>query len=135
VFGAPASLVNLFVYGSLRRDATGRHHPLLSHGEFLGPGRVHGRLYRVSWHPGLHLDAEATPVHGELFHLPVEHRDAMLAALHEYEGDFFRLTPVDAQLSDGRTVTAHTYTWTGDAASGTLVPHGDWGRPEAHATV
>jgi gamma-glutamylcyclotransferase (GGCT)/AIG2-like uncharacterized protein YtfP len=122
--------VNLFVYGSLRRDATGRPHPLMATASFIGAATVVGRLYRVSWHPGLILDPAAGRVHGELFRFPAG-SEAALAALDAYEGEMFSLTAVRAQLNTGEPLDANTYAWRGDPARATLVADGDWGAPEA----
>lgn len=95
---------------------------------FVGAATVAGRLYRVSWHPGLILDPAAGRVHGELFHFPAG-SEAALAALDTYEGEMFSLAAVRVQLNTNETVDAFTYTWLGDPASATLVPGGDWGAP------
>lgn len=131
--------MKLFVYGSLRRDAAGRHHPLMRVARFVAPATVRGRLYRVSWHPGLHLDSPrvsgspvTSPVQGELFEFGDDVRDAALAALTSYEGAMFRLDPVTATCDDGTTVDAFTWVWLGAAAEGTLVVDGDWGAPHSH---
>ena len=75
-----------FAYGSLM---TALAHPmgtrLRQEAQFLGPGRVAGRLYRVSWYPGLTEPQTATDLaHGELYKLtdPVK----TLAWLDVYEG-------------------------------------------------
>jgi gamma-glutamylcyclotransferase (GGCT)/AIG2-like uncharacterized protein YtfP len=131
--------MKLFVYGSLRRDAAGRHHPLMRVARFVAPATVRGRLYRVSWHPGLHLDSPsalgspvASQVRGELFEFGEDVREAALAALTAYEGTMFRLEPVAAACDDGTTVDAFTWVWLGDAAEGTLRADGDWGAPAQH---
>ncbi|MBK8247251.1 MAG: gamma-glutamylcyclotransferase [Gemmatimonadetes bacterium] len=121
--------MNLFVYGSLRRDTAGLPHPLMATASFIGAATVAGRLYRVSWHPGLILDATAGRVHGELFRFPAG-SEAALAALDDYEGDMFALTAVRAQLNTFEELEARTYTWRGDPATATLVADGDWGARE-----
>lgn len=122
----------LFVYGSLRRDAAGRHHPLLVEAEFAGAATVRGRLYRVSWHPGLVVDPDGPPAHGELFRIPPGRHDAIFAALNTYEGPAFLLTPVEAKTGEGRLVAAVTYAWLGDTGLATLLPAGDFGVPGPH---
>ena len=95
---------------------------------FIGAATVAGRLYRVSWHPGLILDATAGRVHGELFRFP-SGSDAALAALDSYEGEMFSLAAVRVKLNTNGTLDAFTFTWLGDPASATLVSGGDWGAP------
>ncbi len=122
----------LFVYGSLRRDREGRHHPLLHLARFVGPATVAGHLYRVSWHPGLKVGPNGSRVHGELFEFGDADREAAMAALDVYEGDDFRLVPLRARLADGQEVDAHTYEWLGDSVAATLLPDGEWGPHAGH---
>src|SRR4029078_4068253 len=64
------SVVNLFVYGTLRRSAAHPMHALLREtASLLGDARVRGVLYRVAEYPGLVLDAGAGWVLGELYRL------------------------------------------------------------------
>jgi gamma-glutamylcyclotransferase (GGCT)/AIG2-like uncharacterized protein YtfP len=77
---------HIFVYGSL---TTALAHPmgdrLRREATLIGAAAVQGRLYRVSWYPGLKTsDDERDVVHGEVYRLtdPV----ASLAWLDEYEG-------------------------------------------------
>lgn len=106
------SAVWLFVYGSLRRDAAGNHHPLLAQARFVGHATVPGALYRVTWYPGLVPDEDGT-VHGELYELPLPLADRMLQVLDDYEGGGFRRRKVVATLRatpsspDGSTQAAH----------------------------
>lgn len=123
----------LFVYGSLRRDVSGAHHPLMRHAVFLGAATIAGRLYRVSWHPGLKPGPGGGRVTGEAFRFDDAVEARAFADLDAYEASGFRLTPVQAQLADGTTLDAVTYEWLGDASQATLVPDGDWGAPAAHA--
>lgn len=117
----------LFVYGSLRRDRDGRHHDLLREATFVTAATVRGRLYRVSWHPGVVLDPAAGPVRGEVFHLPPARSAAMLAALDAYEGVTFSLTPATATGDRGETLAVSTYAWLGNPAHAEWMPGGDWG--------
>lgn len=124
--------MRLFVYGSLRRDVDGHHHPLMRPARFIGPVTVAGRLYKVTWHPGLKLEPADTRVTGELFEFGDDVRDAAMAALHEYEGDGFRLVPIRVRLGDGRELDVNTYEWLGDAGAATIMPEGDWGPHSGH---
>lgn len=119
----------LFVYGSLRRDTSGGHHPLLTRARFVASAEVRGRLFRVSWHPGLILDESAGPVVGELF--DVGDTTNSWTALDQYEGTEFRRVPVSA-FANAAHCQASTYEWLGDPRTATLVISGDWGPPESH---
>lgn len=77
---------HIFVYGSL---TTALAHPmgdrLRREAMLIGAAAVQGRLYRVSWYPGLKASDDASDVvHGEVYRLtdPV----ASLQWLDEYEG-------------------------------------------------
>lgn len=77
---------NIFVYGSL---TTALAHPmgdrLRREATLIGPASVQGRLYRISWYPGLKMSVDARDVvYGEVYRLtdPV----ASLGWLDEYEG-------------------------------------------------
>lgn len=122
----------LFVYGSLRRDAEGRHHPLLRGAAYRGPATTRGRLYRVTWHPGLHPSADGGLVIGELFAIPSALREEMVRNLHAYEGPDFQLDPITASTTDGTAIAAATYTWLGDASNGTLLSGGEFDVPPLH---
>ncbi|HAV64185.1 MAG TPA: gamma-glutamylcyclotransferase, partial [Verrucomicrobiales bacterium] len=107
----------LFVYGTLRRD--GGHEMsrfLAAHAEHLGPATFQGRMYRISWYPGVVPSADpADRVHGDLFELG----DAATALpkLDDFEGvgpghvkpqEYIR-RPECVTLPDGRSVTAWIY--------------------------
>lgn len=122
----------LFVYGSLRRDGAGRHHPMLREAEFLGDATTGGRLYRVSWHPGLHPDKTAGEVTGELFRIPAAIRPDLVRALDAHEGPGFELRRVPVHLADGSTRSGYTYAWLGDASQAAHLADGDFGIPADH---
>src|SRR4051812_45548450 len=62
---------NLFVYGTLMRGFDNPMTKLLArNAEFCGPARCQGRLYLVTWYPGMVLsDDPGDVVFGELFSL------------------------------------------------------------------
>lgn len=132
------SAVTIFVYGSLRRDASGSPHPLLKRARFIAPATVRGTLYRVDWYPGLVPDEKcSTVVHGELFELPNESVDAMIKSLDDYEGGGFRrrraAVSVDAADSGAQGAAIPTSTWvyayTGATHALEVIPSGDYGTP------
>jgi len=81
----------LFVYGTLMRGFDNPMAQLLSrNADFLGPARCQGRLYQVSFYPGLVLSEDpAEAVSGELYRLRAG--EALLRELDMYEacGDGF----------------------------------------------
>ncbi len=150
------SAIWLFVYGSLRRDGAGCHHPLLAQARFAGAATVPGILYRVDWYPGLvpHGDARGDArgdgrgdgrgdahgdgrVRGELFELPLPAADRMLQALDDYEGGGFRRRKVGATLDDtvspdSETHDAWTYTYVGPVHALERIATGDFGVAPEH---
>ncbi len=132
------SPVTIFVYGSLRRDASGAAHPLLRRARFVAAAGVRGTLYRVDWYPGLVPDeACETLVHGELFELPDTLVDSMIKAMDDYEGGGFRRrrAPVHAlresapQLSETLPATTWVYAYTGATHALERIESGDYGTP------
>lgn len=122
----------LFVYGTLRR---GSGHPqgvwLAEQAQWLGRARVGGRLYRISYYPGLVPDVGAS-VWGDAYRLP----EAGLAALWERldafeeirgqaDDEYYRGRGV-VRLESGEVVEAWIYWFQGDTAGLDPVPGGDW---------
>lgn len=124
----------LFVYGSLRRNATGAHHPLLAAARCLGRATVEGTLYRVAWYPGLVLEAGGGEVVGELYELPSAGADTMLAALDDYEGTGFGRRHTRARLdATGEPLDTWTYEYLGATPTLERISSGDYGVPEHRA--
>jgi gamma-glutamylcyclotransferase (GGCT)/AIG2-like uncharacterized protein YtfP len=105
---------HLFVYGTLMRGFDNQMTKLLSrNAEFCGPARSQGRLYLVTYYPGMVLsDDAADMVFGELFSLHTP--EASLLLLDDYEGcgladpRYLRqLLPV--RREDGSVVEGWTY--------------------------
>jgi gamma-glutamylcyclotransferase (GGCT)/AIG2-like uncharacterized protein YtfP len=127
----------LFVYGTL---VTSHGHPqgqrLRAEALLLGPATIGGRLYRVSWYPGLRPPIAATDiVHGEVYELADPARS--LAWLDEYEGinqggssaapaaDYTREVR-DVAMSDGTPRRAFVYLYQRPRTSDVLIPDGIW---------
>jgi gamma-glutamylcyclotransferase (GGCT)/AIG2-like uncharacterized protein YtfP len=125
---------NLFVYGSLL-SAVG--HPtgerLRSEARMVGAASIAGRLYRVSWYPGLaQAEADRGYVHGEVYALADPART--LAWLDAYESivpgneadnEYVRVErPV--QLASGLEILAWVYLYQREVAGLELVADGRW---------
>lgn len=125
----------LFVYGTLLSSVD---HPMARRlgreADLLGPATFAGRLYRVSWYPGMVDGGEADVVHGELHRL--HGPGGALVWLDEFEGvtrgassvtdpaDYERVerpvqTPVGA-------VPAWVYLYRGKVTDLTRVTGGRW---------
>lgn len=100
----------LFVYGTLKRRPTGRHHALLRAARFVSGGSVRGDLYDLGSYPGLvrapHTDRRVV---GEVYELPSEGIDRMLHELDAYEGDEYIRARVYVTLPKAGRRAAWTY--------------------------
>lgn len=122
------SAVRLFVYGSLRRNAEGRSHPLLAGATYLGAAAVRGSLYQVDWYPGLVLSGEGE-VRGELYEIPLARVDGMLASLDDYEGGGYRRRKAPATLDGEAAGDVWVYAYLGPVHALAPIPSGDYGTP------
>jgi len=124
----------LFVYGTLRRDAAGNTHPLLTSGSlFVSEGLCRGRLYRIADCPGLvPSNSPHDLVRGEVYELD-EPRD-LLARLDDYEGcgprfsrptEFVRRSRA-VSLDDGTILAAWVYLFNRGTAGLTRIESGDF---------
>lgn len=123
----------LFVYGTLRRDAAGRSHPLLGEdAEWRGKACWPGRLYRVADYPGAVASADPSDrVHGELYALP-QPPDAVLAALDAWEDcdtadPEYRRERALVRRDDGSRVEAWIYVYARPVAGLARIISGDFG--------
>lgn len=131
----PLSL--LYVYGSLvSRIAHPMGERLRAEARLVGPATVQGRLYRVSWYPGVVLSEDAADrVHGEIYRL--SNPAATLAWLDEYEAitpgtlgvaadDEYERQTVTVTRPDGSGHTAWMYVYRRDPTGVTRVASGVW---------
>lgn len=125
---------HLFVYGSLMSAA---RHPmgerLAREARLLGPASIQGRLYRISWYPGLvDSDAPHERVHGEVYGLDrpaqsIEWLDAYegLEPRTTRGGEYERVArPV--LLASGAEITAWVYLYRADVAGLQALADGRW---------
>ncbi|MGH7828756.1 MAG: gamma-glutamylcyclotransferase family protein [Candidatus Binatia bacterium] len=116
----------LFVYGTLRRDASNTAHPLLSeHANFVSTGTYQGRLYDLGRYPGaVSSDHSSDVVQGELYALG--NQEDFLKRLDEYEGSQFRRTEVSVLLDNGERVVTWIYIYDGATNGLKTIPSGDY---------
>lgn len=118
----------VFVYGTLRRG--GSNHFRLAGAEFISPGTVAGRMYRIDWYPGLVLDDAGDEIHGEVYSVGPE----LLGDLDvfeglsagEVEGSEYRRVHATVVQCDSRTISAWVWEWLGETEEGRRVHDGDW---------
>ena len=121
----------VFVYGTLRRGGSNGFR--MKGAKLMGRGFVAGKLYTISWYPGLVLGRAGGIVTGEVFRVGAEQMRALddfegLAA-GEIEGSEYRRVKVECiiespALDDAEMVWA--YEWKGPVDEERRIPSGDW---------
>jgi gamma-glutamylcyclotransferase (GGCT)/AIG2-like uncharacterized protein YtfP len=115
----------LFTYGTLMRGF--RLHRLLDGGaEFVGRGKVTGRIIDLGSYPGAVADRDGT-LRGELYRVT---DPALLARLDSAEGPQYHRREVAVRSEDGREMAAWIYWYIGPLDRGVPIPDGDY---RAHA--
>lgn len=100
----------LFVYGTLKRRAPRRQHPLLRDARYLANASISGALYDLGKYPGLmRTPRNGKRVAGEVYELPDERAVAMLKALDRYEGGEYVRRRVYVTLGNGKRRAAWAY--------------------------
>jgi gamma-glutamylcyclotransferase (GGCT)/AIG2-like uncharacterized protein YtfP len=118
----------VFVYGTLRRG--GSNHFRMAGAEFISPGTITGRMYRIDWYPGLVIDPAGDEIHGEAYWVDPE----LLAALDafeglsagEIEGSEYRRIRTTVIQKDSQTLTAWAWEWLGATEESQRISDGDW---------
>ena len=120
----------VFVYGTLRRGGSNAFR--MKGAEFVGKGRVEGRLFLISWYPGLVPGPDRGWVSGDIFKVGPDHMRALdefegLAA-GEIEGSEYRRVKVPVFLEGlpGEAPRAWIYEWKGPVDESRRIPSGDW---------
>jgi gamma-glutamylcyclotransferase (GGCT)/AIG2-like uncharacterized protein YtfP len=109
----------LFVYGTLRRELSHEMSRVLARdAEFLGAGRVKGRLFILGSYPGMVLsESGGQAVVGELYQVRPHAWKKVIGELDSYEGcaaddaepHAYRRVIVDAGTASGERVRAWAY--------------------------
>lgn len=124
---SPAGAELVFVYGTLRSNASNGHR--MAGGRLIGKASFPGRLFRVSWYPAV-IAGEDGCVQGEVF----EVNQALLASLDAFEGlpvgslegDEYRREKVKVTLEDGRVLEAWSWLWIVGVEGLQEIVGGDW---------
>lgn len=117
----------IFVYGTLRRGGSNAFR--MDGAEFVSSGKVAGKLYAISWYPGLVLQGAGT-VDGDLFRVGCD----QLVALDEFEGISakqiegaeYRRVMAEVATTASQIVTAWAYEWIGPVDESKRITSGDW---------
>lgn len=120
-------MTELFIYGTLRHG--GSNHFRMEGAEFLGAGRIAGRIYKIDWYPAL-VCGGAGEVMGELYLVSEEHLRALDVfegiAPEEGESRGYRRVKVEVTLDSGEKESAWAWEWIGDLGSALECDTGDW---------
>jgi gamma-glutamylcyclotransferase (GGCT)/AIG2-like uncharacterized protein YtfP len=123
----------LFVYGSLRRTASGLHRYLACDAEYVADGSIQGRLYDINGYPGVIETVDVNErVVGELYRglaMPAllerldeyEECNALFPQPHEYVRKVLPIT-----LSSGERMMAWVYVFNRDVAGMRHIRSGDY---------
>lgn len=122
---------SVFVYGTLRRG--GSNHFRMEGAEFVGKGRIVGKIFRIDWYPALVPGGESS-VKGELYRVCAEH----LRALDVFEGIVpgegesreYRRVKVEVTLDSGEKESAWVWEWIGGLDGAEPLDGDDWLRYE-----
>lgn len=117
----------VFVYGTLRHG--GSNHFRMAGTDFVGEGKISGRMYRIDWYPALLCGGE-TWVKGELYRVS----EATLYALDCFEGITsdspepreYRRVKVIVNLANSETEEAWVWEWAADVGSAQPLDGEDW---------
>jgi gamma-glutamylcyclotransferase (GGCT)/AIG2-like uncharacterized protein YtfP len=118
--------LHLFVYGTLRRDAGTEMSMFLGrNARFVGCARTTGSLFQIERYPGMILSQDPRDtVIGEVHQL--SDPAVTWPVLDDYEGEDFARQMCRAQLEDGRTIDAWTYTYKRDTNGKSRIESGDY---------
>lgn len=121
---APEPTVDLFVYGTLRREASKPIERMVPTARYLGPGTIRGTLWHLGDYPGVRLEGDGRVV-GELYAVPL----AALPLLDEYEevaqGEYARREVVVETASGPRAAQVYEVDLAKHPGARPL-PSGDW---------
>ena len=121
----------VFVYGTLRRGGSNAFR--MDGAEFVGQGRVEGKLYAISWYPGLVLGRDMGWVTGEVYRVTPQQLRALDEfegiSANEMEGAEYRRVGADVTL-DGMpyddTLHCNAFEWKGPVSEESRIASGDW---------
>jgi gamma-glutamylcyclotransferase (GGCT)/AIG2-like uncharacterized protein YtfP len=98
---------------------------LAQHARYLGPARIPGRLYEITWHPGLMQPQNSDDtVLGDLYQL----HHGLFGVLDDYEGRGFPRRIMPVTLENGRRIDAWVYFYAGLMFRRKRIAGGDWCR-------
>jgi len=123
----------VFVYGTLRRGGSNSFR--MNGAEFVSAGKVEGKLYSITWYPGLVLERGGKTVEGDLYRV----RAAQLVALddfegisaNEIEGAEYRRVRTEVSTDGGDVEVAWAYEWKGPVDESRRIQSGDWLQAES----
>ncbi|HSC66808.1 MAG TPA: gamma-glutamylcyclotransferase family protein [Cellvibrio sp.] len=125
----------LFVYGTLRRACpTGAHAKYLTGAEFIATAKINGKLFKVSYYPGLVIDGTAGWVLGEIYRLASPQQLAQLDAYEECNypalpGQEYQRQLVSVLTEAGDSIPAWVYAYQHASQDLQYIASGDFLNP------
>lgn len=125
----------LFVYGTLLKDFDSYMSKFLNrNADFIGEAFIQGKLYEISWYPGVTLSKiPSEKVYGHLF--KIYEFDKTFKILDDYEGvgdvsaeypNEYRRELIDAFLNDGTVQSTWVYVYNNATDDLRLIVSGDY---------
>lgn len=124
----------LFVYGTLQKEAGNEMSKFLAqHSKIVGRGFMLGKLYKISWFPGVvKSDDKNDRVYGTVFKL--KSASKVFETLDEYEGFYrndaasslFRRVQTDVFLQNGETLKVWCYYYNHSITNEPQISSGDF---------
>jgi len=125
--GNPARIeICLFVYGTLRKDASHPlHRTLAREARYVARPYFHGRLYDLGRYPGAVVSSNRTDrVYGEIYRL--WQAAAVFKRLDRYEGELFKRRRLLVSVSTGKKIVAWVYLYRGEVKENGRIRSGDY---------
>ena len=123
----------VFVYGTLRRGGSNAFR--MDGAEFIASGKVAGRLYLISWYPGVVLDAGTETVEGDLYRVGASQLSALDEfegiSANEIEGAEYRRVKTEVTTGGHEVFVAWSYEWKGPVEESKRIMSGDWLQAES----
>ena len=122
----------LFVYGTLVRNSKHNSEFMLDKMEYVGTGKIHGKMYDLGEYPGV-IENNEKYVYGEIYRA---HDLKILSAIDEYEGvdhiepqkGLYIRKITNAILDHGKEIQVFAYFYNKSIKNAKEIPSGKWNK-------
>ena len=123
---------HLFVYGTLKQANEPNFEFILNKLEYIGDGKIHGKMYDLGEYPGV-IENNEKFVYGEIYRIQDQE---MLFAIDDYE-EVNRREPqkglyvrklVKAIFEDGKEIEVYAYFYNKSIKNAKEIPSGKWNK-------